>query len=347
LSDPVDAGTICTPMKGHMTAFYTGDRDIVRAYLERNIEQEMNSERVRIETVTDCLYIGERSVSATPEFNLIETLDTKHSNTNLALVTVFSIIVFGIFMLSFALFMARSRRRREEMMLDDDAPLESVIPAVIFEKTSQDQPAPNMQPSISGDTEESVPDRIDTQEGDMARQAISVVTLATGRSASPVGELEEQPSERKEDVSSAGAETPDAENPDVPHVPPLFVVPVDELPPKEPVKSKTLQTRRKRKKKKKKKPVLVRISSKQSINEMETINETDEAVVDGEEEGSEFDGSEYSEYSTDDDDDMLLTVNTPVSNDESTSPRISPGAVVPPSPIREEPKIRRLPPPWI
>lgn len=234
------------------------------------------------------------------------------------------------------------------MMLDDDIPLPGPIPAVIFQKRlHQEQLNGSIQPSTSGDTEESIPDRIDTEENDQpGLQPVSVESIVTGKVPAP-DDLQKQPQqELHEDTcgSNANPEVTDKENLEVSHVPPIFVVPVDTATAKEPIKSKTLQTRRKRRKKKKKKqPTLKRVSSIQS---METITELDEGGVN--EEGSEFDGSEYSEYSTDDEDDRLLMVHTPDGNEEDgNSPKVSPGPVIPPSPIREEPKIRRLPPPWI
>ena len=234
------------------------------------------------------------------------------------------------------------------MILDDDSPLPVSIPAVIFQKPNQElQRHGGIRASNSGDTEESIPERMDTVEVDHhIIKPVSVDSIAAGRV--PVSDnLQEHMTASRDDHSNAHDSTD--QKVDVPHIPPVFVVPVGATawPPKEPIKSKTLQTRRKRKKKKKK-PVLKRVSSKQSINEMETINEMDEGMVDLMEEGSEFDGSEYSEYSTDDEDDGLLVVNTADRNGEdTTSPKVSPGPVMPPSPIREEPKIRRLPPPWI
>jgi len=108
--------------------------------------------------------------------------------------------------------------------------------------------------------------------------------------------------------------------------------------------SKTLQPRRKRRKKKKR--VLKRVNSRNSVDEMETIEEHDENEISrnnncddtGSEFGSEY-GSEFSEYSTEDEQDLT---NTGVGDAIADQPESNM-----PSPIKEEPKIRPLPPPWI
>jgi hypothetical protein len=152
----------------------------------------------------------------------------------------------------------------------------------------------------------------------------------------------------KEQAVQQEESTPNSRS--VPPLPPLSVVPVDEAAKaterKKVEKSKTLATRRKRKKKKKQKPrVLKRVSSKNSINEMETIREDEE-----DDDEFEFEGSEYS---TDDEDDVIVAqhistvIDTDTAADGEGTPNVSPGSVAPPSPIQEEPKIKRLPPPWI
>ena len=349
LSKEVDESTICTPMIGSMTAQFIGDEDTIKRYLDLHIENEMNSKRVRIEEVKEARYVGDRD-SLWPNANMIETLDSKNNSTNLAL--VFGVLA-GVFMLCFALLMARGRKQRQDAGLDSDTPLPGPIPAVIFRP--KEQLNGGIQPTSSGDTEESVPDKNDMPYEDDRKtdlQPVSITSIVSRNAPLSIAQ-QKQSTDCANQASGTTSEaaTVDKKKVDSPHLPPVYVVPVDSAihAPKEPTKSsKTLQTRRKRKKKKKKK-VLKRVSSKQSINEMETINEMDEGGVDDDDEGSEFDGSEYSEYSTDDEDDGLLMVHTPTDtwSQNAASPKISPGPMIPPSPIREEPRIRRLPPPWI
>ena len=140
-----------------MTANFTGDEATIRKYLERNIEQELNSERVHIEEVKDCRYIGVRL----PKPAKTETIASRTNGTNLAL--IFGILA-GTLMLCFAILMARGRRRRQNMILDDDSPLPVSIPAVIFQKPNQElQRHGGIRASNSGDTEESIPERMDHQ----------------------------------------------------------------------------------------------------------------------------------------------------------------------------------------
>jgi hypothetical protein len=127
---------------------------------------------------------------------------------------------------------------------------------------------------------------------------------------------------------------------------------VDVLPPlgpNQPTKprSKPMQKRR-RKKKKVRTRKLTRTNSRESINEMETITESNEEVLSGDDD----DTSEY--YSTDDDDSVDRTSRDPSparSLTGSLGSAASGGSGgVPPSPIKEEPdppKIRRLPPPYV
>ena len=99
-------------------------------------------------------------------------------------------------------------------------------------------------------------------------------------------------------------------------------------------KSKTMKKRRRRKKKKKKKPVLVRVNSRESIQEMETIEEAEEEYADYEDEESDY-------WSTDEDD------SSGGRHSRDPSPARSLGSAsgfIPPS-IEEEPRIQRLPPP--
>lgn len=356
LVNKAEEGTICTPMLGTMTAHFTGDRDTVKKYLELNIEQEMNSRRVRIEEVKECRYIGDRSgLRANASTRM--TLDSKNNSTNLAL--VFGVLV-GVVMLFFAILLARGRRSSEEAVVLDDgeiddneqmpSPLPPIIPLQQREETKAAQ-----RPSNSGDSNDSMIHPIDFVLGndeDKGLQPVSIATIASGNMDGPVP-INHYPIFRGLDERSSNSNPEGSggnENIDPPHLPTLCVVPLDTILTKEPIESKTLKRRRKRKKRKKKQRVLKRVSSKQNINEMETISELDEGGANIDHEGSGCDGSEYSasEYSTDDEDDSIFVMNTPTSaSDDGTSPKVSLGPVIPPSPIREEPKIRKLPPPWI
>ncbi|CAB9518747.1 expressed unknown protein [Seminavis robusta] len=333
-------GLVCTPMVGRMTAHFIGDKSTIRSYLEHNIKKELNSKRVQIEQVKECHFVGDRSSLLQPLANVREELHSRSSTMNLAL--VFGAIAAAI-VLSLAILMARGRKsRRRQHTLDDDAALPN-LPSVLFQKPMQGQAIDIVRHSCSSDTQESLPPAesniiaCETLDDDLPlgnrEIVIPSIPLPASTEDGPLF-IDDQPME----VKAPAEETPDTttsedkENMGVPPLPALKVVPVDDQKPKDPMaKSKTLQPKRKRRKKKKKKQrVLKRTSSRNSIDEMETIREDDESVDD---EGSEFDGSEYST----DDEESPFSSNL---DDEQD-------VVVPPSPILEEKRIRRLPPPWI
>jgi hypothetical protein len=104
--------------------------------------------------------------------------------------------------------------------------------------------------------------------------------------------------------------------------------------------------KRTRKKKKKKKQKIIRVSSRSSISEMETITEEFEEM------------GEASTYCTTDDSSAEFQPHDPWISGPTGPARIPPLSLsnlsplneptrMPPSPIAEERKIRRLPPPWL
>lgn len=403
--------TACTPVVGRMTAHYTGDEDTIRAYLMENIEMEMNSNRVRIEDVEDCRFVGDRDALEASRIRV--EIDSGNSSTNMAVVLS---VVVGVIAVGLALLVVRGRRRQQQLVLDgEDDDLPTTIATVAYQKpvrpssgNSNSESHSSLQSASSGDTEESLPDRIDNLEdpntpirvqggaADKETGAQLVDEEQTSRdenimmdvSSDNTDSLTEKiaQDEKQEELPLLVAQPPkeaklvqdetstetvpirasppeeqleDKENQKVastgvPPRPPIFVIPLGggEKKDKEPATitkaaSKTLQPRRRRKKKKKKKVrVLKRVSSRNSIDEMETIQEQGGDVSDGDDTGSEF-GSEYgSEYSTDDEQDLdpSVLMNMHTNGDgggvENTDRFV-------PSPIKEEPKIRRLPPPWI
>ena len=378
--DTAAESTTCTPVVGRMKAHYTGDEETIRAYLLSNIEMEMNSNRVRIEDVEDCRFVGDRDAWEAANFR--EGINSKNTGTNLAVVVS---VVVGVMVVGLALLVARGRRRRQQLVLDAEDDLPTTIPTVVFQKPLS-QSRSSIQSSSSGDTEESLPDRNDnmeeratttTDEGDeekgqpffdvdetpVAEDEVprdSVDANSPKHTILPEVEPQVGPTQEKlteetpsQTVPASMEEVPeDKENQTVvagvPPRPPIFVVPLDEKKAKKEAAtkaSKTLQPRRKRKKKKKKKQrVLKRVSSRNSIDEMETIQEQDgEGSDGGDDTGSEF-GSEYSTDDEDLDPSVLMNIN---GNGDGGLESSVPSARPVPSPIREEPKIRRLPPPWI
>jgi hypothetical protein len=339
---PQREGAVCTPVRGKMTAEYIGDGEIIKRYLLTHIASEMNSERVRIEKVSEVRFIGDRDDLAAAAQTRVG-MDTKNSSTNLALVVG---VLVGVVVLIFAFLLARGKRRRRQRnaVVEEELPTTNNHVAAV----KGNQPNSPLDRAPSGETVESLQERADSAED---------LSEGTGSEQDAADNNCIEPSQRNFDdaTSTEKAATQVSEQANtVPPLPPISVVPVDEnQKAREPVKSKTLQARRKRKKKKKQKQrVLKRVSSRNSIDEMETIREDTEDDNNSEE--YEFEGSEYS---TDDEDEQLLAVTVaPVVEGSTTSgaaapsPKVSPGpamAVTPPSPIREEPKIRRLPPPWI
>lgn len=357
LANKPEGRTICTPMLGTMTAHFTGDRDTVRKYLELNIEQEMNSRRVRIEEVKECRYIGDRSrFRANASTRMI--LDSKNNSANLAL--VFGVLA-GVITLFFAILFARGRRSSEgavvlgEGDLDDNEQIPIPFPPIIAVEQREETKA-TQQPSNCGTFNGIISHPVEFVPGIEEEKGLQPVSVATIASANMNGTMPTDSYRilRAQDERSTNSDPSGVggnENLDQPHLPSLRVVPLDTTITTEPLESKTLKRRRKRKKRKKKQRVLKRVSSKQNIHEMETINEMDEGGAGINHEGSEFDGSEYSasECSTEDEDDSIFVMNTLTDSvsDDGNSPKVSPGPAIPPSPIREEPKIRKLPPPWI
>ena len=105
--DTAAESTTCTPVVGRMKAHYTGDEETIRAYLLSNIEMEMNSNRVRIEDVEDCRFVGDRDAWQAANFR--EGMNSKNTGTNLAVVVS---VVVGVMVVGLALLVARGRRRR-------------------------------------------------------------------------------------------------------------------------------------------------------------------------------------------------------------------------------------------
>jgi hypothetical protein len=337
---PPDSASVCFPMVGRMTAQYMGDKNTVRTYLEHNIKLEMNSKRVRIENVEECVYVGDRdSFMANP--NVREGVEAKNSSMNLAL--VFGVLA-GVFVLGFALLMARGRRTRQQHVMDNDGALPHSIPTVILSKRNPTAArGDGISSSSSSETQESAPDsNITPVPSDSDGFRIREVSFPTGLQLTASSTAQSDDDQHLSDGESEINDTPvaddlqDKENLGAPHLPPLCVVPIDTAASK---LSKTLQPKRRRRKKKKRR-MLKKVSSRSSIDEMETIREDDESI--DSEFGSEFDGSEYS---TDDEEDTLSPQGD--SPGSGMEPAGETDAVIPPSPIREEPKIRRLPPPWI
>jgi hypothetical protein len=330
-----DSASVCTPMIGRMTAQFAGDENTVRSYLEHNIKLELDSKRVRIDNVEESMYVGDRdSLLKSP--NAREEVQSNNNSMNLAL--VFGVLA-GVFVLAFALLMARGRRRRQQHVMDNDGELPHSIPTVIISKLGPSQVLrDNISSSSSSETQESVPDNNITSvppdsDGFRIREVAfpTGVELAASRSAESADDQQLSDGESEMSDAAIANDVQEKENLGVSHLPPLFVVPVETAASK---LSKTLQPKRRRRKKKKRR-VLKKVSSRSSIDEMETIREDDESI------DSEFDGSEYS---TDDDEDTMSPQG------DSSGAVMEPAeaeAVITPSPIREEPKIRRLPPPWI
>jgi hypothetical protein len=299
----------------------------------------MNSRRVRIEKVEEVRYIGDRgNLQALSEART--ELDSKNSGTNIGLVVG---ILAGMLVLVIALFLAKGKHRRkqqrqEAFVEEDDGNLPNSVASATIAKSDQAVANDEINMADSEDTIETPPDS-NSEEVSDEKQTIDPVNVKTTTVLTSTFEPPaEEPHKSKQAVENQAVVKAHS----IPPRPPLSVVPVDESltkKEKKQEKSKTLATRRKRKKKKKpKQRVLKRVSSKNSINEMETIREDEE---DGEEEeGSEEFEYEGSEYSTDDEDEVVVDEPTTQNND-------SPGQPKPPSPIQEEPKIKRLPPPWI
>ena len=335
-----EEGSVCTPMVGRMTAQFMGDESIVRSYLEHNIKLEMNSNRVRIDNVEGCVYVGDR-YSFMTNANAREEVQSKNKSTNLAL--VFGVLV-GVFVLGFAVLMTRGRRTRQQHALDDDDALLHSIPTVIVSKPDPMQTNRNgVLSSSSSETQESASENIIAScpsEPDGFR--IREVSFPTGNQLAAVT-VAQSPDDQllfTGDTEITETTTPnefrDKENLEAQHSPTMLVAPVDTAAGK---LSKTLQPKRRRRKKKKRR-VLKKVSSRSSIDEMETIKEDDESI--DSEFGSDFDGSEYS---SDDEEDTISPKGD--CSSVGTEPSAEIDAVIPPSPIREEPRIRRLPPPWI
>jgi hypothetical protein len=149
------SSSVCTPMVGRMTAQYVGDKNTVRTYLEHNIKLEMDSKRVRIENVEECVYVGDRdSFMANP--NVREGVQANSNSMNLAL--VFGVLA-GVFFLGFVLLMARGRRTTQRHVMDDDGALPHSIPTVIVSKLSPTLACRDgISSSSSSETQESAPD---------------------------------------------------------------------------------------------------------------------------------------------------------------------------------------------
>lgn len=357
---------VCTPIAGKMTAQYTGDEAVISNYLLRNIAEELNSTRVRIEDVNEARFVGDRDDLATlAEFR--EGIDSKNSSTNLALVVG---VLAGVVVLGLVLVLARGRRRaaqQQQLVLDDDEhiiPLPTAVPAVIFQNSPpinyQQRISNVIEPLGSGGTKESLPGRLEIEEPLERAVDVPMPQQSESRTSFPPVHVHASVIASSQILSQRNGDTANTTSREIRHLsppenkenmflPPVSAIPIDEKDKQErdPIKSKTLQTRRKRRKKKKKQKqrVLKRVSSRTSIDEMETIQEHGGDV--GEElddEDSEFDGSEYS---TDDEDEFFFMGNslqttlgngTPEASDRS--PKVLPG-------LREEPRIRPLPPPWI
>lgn len=365
LVDTQRQSTVCTPIRGRMSAEYVGDADFIKQFLLKHIEEEMNSGRVRIENVSMVRFIGDRNdINSYKPTRAREGLDpTNNSNNAINIALMIGILVAVVAILAIPILLLKGRRRRQTASESTPALPQSIT----LDPEKQQHHESVVQHVQSGDTEESIPEKAsfdnshqeeddhetshsNTESGTESAQKPNCKDQSTDEAPPTTIDTSNKTKEVKstEKESTATTTTKNESNSSNaasarPPIPPISVIPVDESKKsKETNKSKTLQKRRKRKKKKKKKPVLKRISSRNSIDEMETITEEAEQETDGLK-NDDDDEEEFSEYSTDDEDDDQWVNLT----DASAAPGSSDAGTTPPSPIHEEPKIRPIPPPWV
>jgi hypothetical protein len=283
-------------MKGEMTAYYTGDDElVVQNYLLYHLAVEINSQRVLIGTIDEVFFIGaSQFVAATGQGGDPALVEDDNSSASSIIPLVMSVpIAVVAFLALFAIVVGKRRRSREIVIVETQDDGEDYVSAnssidPLYEQKESISPVATSPDLEFGQLQnyygESVPDR--------------QTETVEPRSDSPNLLLDLEADHHPTTMNAAIEQQLSYP----PMVAPMMMV--DVLPPrpsaktaaaKQPV-SKTLK-RRRRKKKNKKKPPITRVNSRENVKVMETVDEA------ADERGSDEDdcygsGSEYS-WSTD------------------------------------------------
>lgn len=323
---------ICIPMVGKMTVGYYGsddDQKIIENFILHILELEVANGTVHTEEIQKVSFLGQQPLEGAPSIgsldsNKVEPQPRSSDPSNVALAASLSV---GIAFVMVVLF-AAIKRRRQSVKEDSD----SIDPNVQAVDTMGDHDCtPELDPILSSDRlldtkpDEENPPLISVSSTMTTQTTIQGKTLIPATStmttvpttntikrimqANPPKHVESSSEERQGNVSTPAAEgasnidaTATEQTNDDGQIGSSTIATIDILPPKPPgstasklsaAASKSIKVSRKKKKKKKQK--LVRTNSREQISEMETITEEKEDPV-------VEDGSEYSYYSTDDDD---------------------------------------------
>jgi hypothetical protein len=307
-------------MKGSMKATYVGsgsDRAAVISYLSYHIQRVINSSNITAHNVQQAVFIGTRILPESPTSASTQGVKgSSSSGQNVALASGVSIAaVLAMFIVYFA--MARRRRKisnpvevtgkeKHQVLLavgnSNDIDAAPVLVSTNTTKTLEcNHTSEDDEPhcgKIEGAEVHSTPHL------DISANSITTAQTAAETVTGSVDTSLATNNDRSVKATNLSTETVIAKS-KLPTV-------IDILPPKPPtgpssksksavlpvVASKPLKQRR-RKKKKKKKP-MIRVNSREKINEMETITEGEEETVGDKNDDEE--GSEYSWCSTSDSD---------------------------------------------
>jgi hypothetical protein len=329
-----DEDNICLPMRGKMTALYTGDdTQAVENYLLHHIQTEIDSQRVLVRQIKEIIFLGDRTTYGLEELGPLSSDGSVGLPVGLSLSACFLTVALIVYAATTRKRKRKSRdvrraqaKKKSEVDIPkgDTGSMHSSESEIIFASSAQDRDA-------------EVPSTTNIVD---VYAAVDVNTSVDDQLAMDM---------IMDDLSDCPSDAPALHPQDLKA---LRTTVVDLLPPLAPgqlakPRSKTMKKRRKMKKKKRIK--LTRVNSRENMNEMETISEANEEVVSDDDDD---DVSEY--YSTDDDDssaDRTSRDPSPARSRTGSMGSAASGASggVPPSPIKEEPtapKIRLLPPPW-
>lgn len=330
---------ICVPMLGKMTASFYGSKDdaaTVENFLAHYIESQIANGTIRTDEIQKVAFLGQQTKGVpsigSPDANEAETQPSSSGSNSIALATSLTVGIMFVFLILFAAIRRGRQTAKDDSASDIDPqnlrdgqkirsidvgddeegnvtlenasqyPLNSLSDSSVFDHI-HDSKADEENPPLLLLT--STMTTQPTSHGNSSIPATStMMTLPTSNTTNPLIQTKspkyvERPGEERQ-VNSLTLAVPTTLDVSAENITNTAVV--DVLPPKPPGSnasklptgaSKSMKVNRKKKKKKKQK--LVRVNSREQIAEMATI--TEEKDLDEDEEGSE-----YSSYSTDDDD---------------------------------------------
>jgi hypothetical protein len=315
-----------------MRAEFSGEQSdgvAVGDYLIHQIEKGINSGLIRSGGIKKALFLGERA----PRKISVSSSGSEHNSDNRSVALASAIPAAAFVVIALYALMTRRRRRRSQ---------ETTKALQVHEVE------PDLAPTKSADSRSTAEGKSDAENAAQDVEQPSVVSHPV--LLLPTHTPDKDPEEAKS-ADAVAEEPPDqdigkaTETPIVELLPPLPPIGPTSKPvvvSAKPIMSKTMKQRRKKKKKKKQR--IVRVNSRESIKEMETISEGAEENTSNEDEDEE--GSECS-WETD---------SNPSSRDVSPAPsrdpsparsRGSAGDDQPETPVRHGPDGKRLPPTWV